>query len=314
MPGSVDENRLPTAGGKAGEVIVVMKKAHADGELGKAVRKGLAGECPYLEPVERLFDVSIVPTNVESSMFHIQRNLVVFDVAEGNKPAEYFRTNVWAKPQAVVAINRATEAEAIAAFDSLQTKIVAWFDNAERERVLDYNRKYEGRNLYQKVSEVFGGSPHFPSSYVVKKATSDFVWVDDVKQYTHQYVFMFKYPVGGEKEPFLLENMLRHRNELLKQNVPGMFEGTYMTTSKAITPALSYMNDDGRRFAQMRGYWDVEGDFMGGPFVDHFFYSEDGKYIILLDACVYAPKFDKRHYLRQVESILYSFEWNKKSE
>lgn len=314
IPGSVDESRLPTSSGKAGEVIVIMKKAHADGELGTVVRKSLGGECQYLEPVEPQFNVSLVPSTVKSEVFHQQRNLVVFDIESENTPAEHFRTNVWAKPQAVVSIRRSSVPEAIAAFDSLQTKIVAWFDNAERERVIEYNRKYEARDVFKAVSNAFGGSPHFPNSYSVRKATENFVWVDDTKQYVRQGVLMFKYPVGGESQPFLLENMLRHRNELLKENVPGMFEGTYMTTSTYVNPSLEYINDKGRRFAQMRGYWDVEGDFMGGPFVDHFFYSEDGKYIILLDAFVYAPKFDKRHYLRQVESILYTFESSKKSE
>ena len=51
---------------------------------------------------------------------------------------------------------------------------------------------------------------------------------------------------------------------------------------------------------------------MGGPFVSHSFFSKDGKDIIVLDAFVYSPRFDKRLYMRQVESLLYSFEWDEK--
>jgi hypothetical protein len=65
---------------------------------------------------------------------------------------------------------------------------------------------------------------------------------------------------------------------------------------------------------ETRGFWEVEGDFMGGPFVSHSFYSPDGQDIIVLEAFVYAPKYDKRQYLRQVESILYSFEWENNSK
>ena len=53
---------------------------------------------------------------------------------------------------------------------------------------------------------------------------------------------------------------------------------------------------------------------MGGPFVSHSFYSRDGKDIIVLEAFVFAPRYDKRQYLRQVESLLYSFEWEDESE
>ena len=59
----------------------------------------------------------------------------------------------------------------------------------------------------------------------------------------------------------------------------------------------------------MRGLWEVHNDFMGGPFVSHAFYSRDGKDIIVMEAVVYAAKYEKRHYMRQVESLLYSFEW-----
>ncbi len=97
-------------------------------------------------------------------------------------------------------------------------------------------------------------------------------------------------------------------------NVPGMFENTYMTTSDYITPTLTSMRYKGRDFVQTRGYWEVYNDYMGGPFVSHAFYTPDGGSILVLDAFVYAPKYDKRQYLRQVESLLYSFEWAEKKD
>ena len=53
---------------------------------------------------------------------------------------------------------------------------------------------------------------------------------------------------------------------------------------------------------------------MGGPFVSHSFYSRDGSEIIVAEAWVYAPQFDKRQYLRQVESVLYSWQWKEAAE
>ena len=40
----------------------------------------------------------------------------------------------------------------------------------------------------------------------------------------------------------------------------------------------------------------------------------DNKDIIVLEAFVFAPRYDKRQYLRQVESLLYSFEWEDESK
>ena len=87
-----------------------------------------------------------------------------------------------------------------------------------------------------------------------------------------------------------------------------------MITADYIAPTVSYLQDKGRSFAQTRGFWEVYNDFMGGTFVSHSFSSQDGKEIIVLEAFVDAPKYDKRQYLRQVESLLYSFEWENETE
>ena len=108
-----------------------------------------------------------------------------------------------------------------------------------------------------------------------------------------------------------LDNILENSNEMLKNNVPGMFENTYMTIASGITPSVKYLNYKGHAFAEIRGLWDVYNDYMGGPFVTHVFYTPDGQNMIMMQAFVYAPKYDKRGYLKQVESVLYSFEWTK---
>ena len=107
------------------------------------------------------------------------------------------------------------------------------------------------------------------------------------------------------------DSILANTNEMLKNNVPGMFENTYMTTSTFARPSIKYMKYKGLDFAEVRGFWEVYNDFMGGPFVSHVFYSKDGQDMIGLQGSVYAPKYDKRQYMRQVESIIYSFEWAK---
>ena len=142
----------------------------------------------------------------------------------------------------------------------------------------------------------------------LKKKTDDFIWIADEKQYSTQGVFVYKYP-ASENENFTVENIIAHRNDVLKENVPGMFAGTYMTTGDYIKPTVEFIRFRGRQFAQTRGFWEVHNDFMGGPFVSHSFYGPDAKEIIVVEAWVYAPRFDKRQYLRQVESIIYSFEW-----
>lgn len=302
---------LPNVSGKAGEVIVVMDKGNWEGSLGNEVRTLLACDCPFLAQREPLYSlVNVLPSGF-ADLFKVHRNIVVCNIgSSAPEEAEVdYLTNVWAAPQCVVQVLARTPEEAEAAIAANGRMITNFIEQAERDRVITNCKLYEEKNIAPQVAEVFGGSQHFPVGYKLKKITDDFAWVAEERQYTIQAILVYRYPATGAEDELSLDNIVAHRNAILQENVPGMFDNTYMTTSEAFAPMLEYLKYKGRSFAQVRGYWEVENDFMGGPFVSHSFYSRDGQYVIVAEAFVYAPRFDKRQYLRQVESILYSWEW-----
>ena len=303
---------LPNISGKAGEVVVVIEKNEWEGALGTATRDLLACDCPWFLMREPLYTLVNVPHGSFTDLFKVHRNIVFFDidpmVAE---PGVKYLQNIWARPQAVVNIAAHDVQGAISLLEENGRKITSFIEQAERERVIANTMRYEEKDLAAMVEGIFGGTLHFPTGYKFRKKTSDFIWIADEKQYTNQGVFVYRYPALGIDDDFSRANIIAHRNEVLRNNVPGMFDNTYMTTGAIPTPEVEYMKYQGRSFAQTRGYWEVANDYMGGPFVSHSFYSPDGVYVIVCEAFVYAPKYDKRQYLRQVESLLYSWEWNK---
>lgn len=299
---------LPNVSGKAGEVIVVMPKGDWEGTLGNATRDLLACDCPWLPLREPLYSLVNINPNDFSNLFKVHRNIVYFDIDPqvAEEGVKYIKDR-WANPQCLVYVAAVNSEQALALLQDQGVKITSYIEQAERDRVISNTLHYEERSLYTKVSEVFGGAPHFPTGYSLKKITSDFAWIADEKQYTNQGILIYKYKV--EDAPFSLEKIVKHRNAALKENVPGMFDNTYMTTGNYPKPYIEFFKYRGREFAQVRGWWEVENDYMAGPFVSQSFYSPDGSQIIVAEAFLYAPKYDKRQYLRQVESILYSWEW-----
>jgi len=65
---------------------------------------------------------------------------------------------------------------------------------------------------------------------------------------------------------------------------------------------------------EARSLWRVQGDFMGGPFVTYTFVDEKTNRLFMIDGWVFAPKYDKRDYMRQVEGIIWSLRFPKKEE
>jgi len=306
---------LPNISGKAGEVVVVIDKNYWEGAVGNTLRDTLACDCPFLPQREPLYTlVNVIPSGF-TNIFQLHRNIIVINISNTVKePGVVFRNDVWAAPQCVIYVNAIDSDSAVMLIQENSSKIAAMLEQAERDRVIRNAKKYEELKLAPVVTEMVGGSPHFPSGYQLKKKTDDFIWITYDTQFTQQSILIYKYPTEEGVEMMDPENLLRANEEILKQNVPGMFENTYMTISPIIKPSVKYMRYKGHEFAEIRGLWEVHNDFMGGPFVAHAFYSPDGKEIIVMEAFVYAPKYDKRHYLRQVESVLYSFEWAKAEE
>ncbi|MCR4859482.1 MAG: DUF4837 family protein [Bacteroidales bacterium] len=299
---------LPSVSGKAGEIIVVMEKPDWEDALGNDVRELLAHDCPWLAQKEPLYSLVNVVPSAFADLFKVHRNIMLFIVnPQVDSAGIIYKHDMWAQPQCVIQISAPSSAQASEILKEKGPMIVSSIEQAERDRVIRNTLRYEESSLYRSMSELFGGAPHFPTGYKLRKATDDFAWIADDKEGVYQDVLIYRYPV--EDDPFQLDKILAHRNEVMKENVPGMFDGTYMTTSEFFPPTLEYLKYRGRDLVQTRGMWEVQNDFMGGPFVSHSFYSPDGSEIIVAEAFVYAPRFDKRQYLRQVESILYSWEW-----
>ena len=300
---------LPSVSGKAGEVLVVMDTYHWENSLGGILRDTLTQDCAFLPQKEPLYNlVHVTPSNF-TQMFQIHRNIILFNVNSAvAAPGVVYKYNKWAQPQIVITVNASCEEDAFALLKDNLHDISNTLEQTERRRVIANTTNYQEKSL-AKAAEEFtqGGKMVFPSGYSLKKRTEDFLWISYETTYVQQGIFIYKSPAQGKASELTQKALVARRNAFLKDNVPGMFDGSYMTTSAILAPQVKYVNYNGSKFAELRGFWDVEGDFMGGPFVSHTLYSPDGSTLYTLEAYVYAPKYDKRLYLRQVESLLWGF-------
>ncbi len=81
-----------------------------------------------------------------------------------------------------------------------------------------------------------------------------------------------------------------------------------MTTSPAIVPIHRTFRLHGRLWVELRGFWDVEGDFMGGPYTNYSTFDAANQRVVTIDFYVYSPdtRLSQRNYIRQLEHYLYT--------
>ncbi len=303
------EKYLPNITGNAGEVLVVINKGYWEGELGSTLREILAGEYPYLPQREAYFKLFNATPGGFTGSYLLHRNIVIVNVSsEVDTSGIRMSRNSWAKPQIIVTVSATTPEEASELISGNRELIINTIEQAERDRLIASSKKYEDKEVRMAVTENIGGSPYFPTGFTIKKNTPEFMWISQETTYVNQGILIFKFPYTDAEQlsPEYLKDKIYN---LWQANVPGMRENSYMTFNKVIEPGFRNIEYQGNTMVEMRGLWEVENDYMGGPFVCHIFPDRNRENIIILNAFVYAPKYDKRKYLRQVESIIYSFDW-----
>ncbi len=70
-------------------------------------------------------------------------------------------------------------------------------------------------------------------------------------------------------------------------------------------PMFTYVKTINNRYAiEARGIWELENDYMGGPFISYLIHNPDKNELLFLDGFVYAPQEDKRNYVQYLEHLL----------
>ncbi len=186
---------LPNVSGKAGEVIVVIEKDNWEGDLGTAVRDLLGGDCPYLMQREPLYNLVNIAPGGFAEILRVHRNILMFNIDPSvTEPAVQYRSDVWAHPQRVIVVSAKDATEALGLFGENSEKILSSLEQAERDRIIANSILYEEVSFRDKVVDLAGGSPHFPTGYKWKTGNDDFIWIADEKQYVNQGIFIYRYP------------------------------------------------------------------------------------------------------------------------
>ena len=80
-----------------------------------------------------------------------------------------------------------------------------------------------------------------------------------------------------------------------------------MSTDITYKPNINEIFLGDKKAYETRGLWEVEGQFMAGPFINFLLKSDEKKdEYIMIDGFVYSPGSDKREYVFKLEAIMRS--------
>lgn len=310
--GTVERPAKPSATGRAGEVLVVMETTKWDGRAGEYVRQTFQQLEPmFLQPEPRFDLVQIHPDNF-IKLFESHRHIFMAEIDPAlQRPTIEITRDVWSHPQLVVRVKAPSDSILQRVMDRNAESFIDHYVALERERLINAYKRMTNHEARLAVRDMFGVNMTVPEGFYTAVTGEDFIWLrrTGTRDDLDLGVTIATLPYRGPEVDFAHETIQARRDSLTKKYIPGQFPGSYMTTYPELTPEFREINFNGRYAIEARSLWRVEGDFMGGPFVNYTVVDETTNRVFIIDGFVYAPKFDKRDYMRQVMAVIYSLEF-----
>ncbi len=296
----------PNSNGKTLEVLVVCDKKDFASAIGDTLRAFFMQHQPALNQAEPMFSLANIPMSSfeTSDMFKHLRNTILI-ILNPEKPADFLaKRDAWASNQVVFQFTVPDKETFFTLFQEKRELMKKAFYDKEHTRIIQTFRASENIEISECLQKTFGFKLICPEGFIIRTAKPDFVSVNKETKDYGQNVMVYTYPYTANS--FKEEDILKVRNDIAKTYISGPAESSYMTTERQLPVVRAEVNLNGRYAVETRGLWKLEGDFMGGPFVNYVFLDKEKNQIVMIDAFLYSPKKPKRDLMMQLESIVYS--------
>ena len=301
------------------EVVVTMDESLWNSPAGKLIKEDLTHPMQGLPHAESTMRMTYVNPRNFNGLIKYVRNLVVVKV----DPTVYTKTSIrfeadrWASDQVLLSVLSPSRDSIVGYFDKHPYLLSRVFNEKEIERKVTYLNKNFSPLVFRHVRDKFGISLKVPSDISYCKDTTDFFWASNLANKGRTDIVVYTFPYTDVKQ-LTKEALLAKRDSVMKAHISGSFPGSYMCTERRAPLYFQVTNKENKYVVEMRGLFKVEGDMMGGPFVNLTQIDRQNNRIVVAEGFVFAPETDKRNYIRRAEAALHTLllpgEWKDKGE
>jgi hypothetical protein len=331
-----DPKALEPAIGFPGRINIIINPAQWSGPIGKTLDSLFTQEMTVLPRPEPIFKIRQVnPDAVNSSMKRTRNLIFVFALDDNSVQAETLRQmvtpstldairkdtslfmspmpDVYARGQEVLYLFSADTKTLHAKIRKNGQRILNHFNNKERARLeKGILNATTTKALSDQIAREHGFRIKIPFGYKLADNQKDFVWLRQINPADDKDVFIASKKYTSPAD-FKKENLIKFRNEICQKY---LFEDpeqpdTYILTETSVPDKeveLRDFNWAGKYAAEVRGLWKTNGNMMGGPFLAYALVDEKKGILYYIEGFTYSPSKDQREIMRELETILLSFQ------
>lgn len=302
--------RTTETSGKINSVSVIVDDQLWNGEVGDSIRNKFASPVLGLPQEEPVFSLNQYPVKLLEGFMSNSRNIIVIK----KEPKSEFKivANEYANPQVVVHISGNSVQELLDTIQANDSIIIQKIKKSEI-RILQNQIKEDSLANTEKITQKFNVKINIPTKYKMVMHGKRFIWFKKEITSGNLSLVFYQIPLGSIKDnENAINRITKIRDSIGKIYIHGAVPRTRMVTETAYSPYLSKTTIFGRDAFETKGNWELERDFMSGPFVNYAIVDKKNNRILVIEGFVYAPSKQKRDLMFELEAIIKSVQFLKK--
>jgi hypothetical protein len=333
----------PRASGQEGVVTVLIDSTLWNADVGEALQEEVGQWVGTLPTPERLFDLRQVDLTSQQVLENAkaQKNVIVAAPLQDTTGVARFvrsvlteeaqenvreqggvvirRPDLWRREQMVIYVTAGTPEELAATIREQGDVMRQAFTQVTRVRTeREMFEKGRQPEVEERIMDDKGYAVNVQHDYLVAidstYQNTNFLWLRRILSDTWRSMWIY---TVDNASPSLLtpEWIYATHDSLTRQYLQGEVAG-FARIDRRRPLETENIDFKGRFGYETRGLWRMVGDVgedgrlpeygMGGPFLAYAFYDQEQNRVYLMSGSVFAPSYDKREFLRQLEVIAYT--------
>lgn len=299
----IKTGKLNPSIGSRNHVTIVIDDDLWNGEVGDSIRKKLAQAYLGLVKDEPIFDLDQYSPSIFSSKAKMGRNIISFSNDEDY--AFTLEKSFYATPQNFFFVRAKSNNELIQNFNNHADSIISVFRNSELNEEQHYLVRKPLLNT-EIVKNDFACTIKIPATFDLVLDDDNFLWFQKDLVTGNSNLIIYEIPISKIENNLndIESNLIKAQDSISKEYVLGTNENSYMITENSFFPSFKTIQIQELHGYQISGTWDMENDFMNGPFLTIALRDDYFDRYLIFQAFVNNPFKNTRDLLFEMEAIM----------
>ncbi|MDM1043646.1 DUF4837 family protein [Myroides sp. 1354] len=298
-----EDMRAPSQG-QINHILLVMDDDLWLSNVGDSIRHYLAAGIDGITPVEPRFDLDQQSPGIFANTAKSRKNIVYVSTNENRSNFELI-VDQYAQPQNYFLIEGTDNKSIIATFLKNKDSIIQQF---HKQEIADIQKRIKEGPLFETVylHDKYNIDIDLPTSYKRVLVDDNFVWYKKEIASGNNNILVYSLPFQLVK-PFKTQRDFILDMDYLRDSVVGKYihssePDTFMNMSVDFEPFYRTIYIKNQEITEVKGTWDMENSFMGGPYLSYIVKKDD--YYLIIEGFTYNPSMSKRDVMLELEAIM----------